>query len=101
MPKPTTPIDDLIESKLEALSAIRQEVRAAEAEHRRLERAAMPLEREMQQLLIARSVLRDGKAYGQGDAHVELGQLITAHNTRCDPPLGHGDEGTGSGEARA
>lgn len=72
----TTPLDQLIESKIQPLREARNLSRAAEREVDRLRREGQALEREMQELVIARSVLRDGKPYHAGEANTEIHEML-------------------------
>lgn len=72
--KPTV-LDEGINAKVIEYVEADEATRAAESEYRRLQRESSEQERELQKLLIARSVLRDGGPYGAGDANSELYKL--------------------------
>lgn len=72
---PATVLDEEIASKLGGYVEASQATREAEATCRALQDESSRRGAELRKLLIARSVLRDGKAYGFGDANVELNQL--------------------------
>lgn len=70
-----TVLDEEIASKLGGYVEASQAAREAEATYRALQNESSKRGAELQKLLVARSVLRDGKAYGFGDANIELNQL--------------------------
>lgn len=72
---PATVLDEEIASKLGGYVEADQAAREAERTYRVLQDELSNRGAELQKLLIARSVLRDGNAYGFGDANVELNQL--------------------------
>lgn len=72
---PATVLDEEITSKLGEYVEADQAAREVEGTYRALQSELSKRGSELQKLLIARSVLRDGKAYGLGDANTELNQL--------------------------
>lgn len=72
---PATVLDEEIASRLGGYVEADQATREAGDTHRALQSELSRRGAELQKLLIARSVLRDGEAYGFGDANVELNQL--------------------------
>lgn len=72
---PATMLDEEVTSRLGGYVEADQAVREAEDTRRALLSELSRRGAELQKLLIARSVLRDGEAYGFGDANVELNQL--------------------------
>lgn len=78
MSEKTTILDDQINERLEKYVTAYQRTDEARRELNDRQRTSDELEGEMQRLLIARSVLRDGEAYGTGNANVELKRLRIA-----------------------
>jgi hypothetical protein len=71
----STPLDDLITEKLAPYVSASEAVRDSERELRSLSQSRNGLAVELQNLLVARSVLRDGKAFTGADANFELSNL--------------------------
>lgn len=72
---PATMLDEEVVSRLGGYVEADQAAREAEGAYRALQNELSRRGAELQKLLIARSVLRDGEAYGFGDANVELDKL--------------------------
>lgn len=76
MSEKETPLDGVITSKLPAFREAEAAAREAGRVSRDKDSARNLLEKELQELLIARSVLRDGKPYGPGDANIERSRMM-------------------------